>query len=150
MGENLRYAKIFTQFPFALRRFMKKKITLEDAKRIVSLSDGASPRKFSQNARTECLMAIPRSPYLKLLNHAGCELGDVRSLVNQNGVDGTLQKLRQEDVYVTFEEFKGRKPITRNGLTFTASPFDFDNPHAADGPAQPDHRLDGRSGQGRD
>jgi hypothetical protein len=40
-----------------------------------------------------------------------------------------LRVLRDEGVYVTFEEFKGRKPIERHGKTVTVSAQDFDNPH---------------------
>ena len=58
----------------------------------------------------------PRSPYLPLLKMAGCELGDLKALVKQKGLEGALRVLRDQGVYVAFEEFKGRQPIVRNGL----------------------------------
>lgn len=69
-----------------------------------------------------------RSPYLPLLEAAGCELGDVRDLVSSVGIEATLRRLRGAGVYVSFEEFKGRCPIVRDGLTVEPDPADFDNP----------------------
>jgi hypothetical protein len=72
----------------------------------------------------------PRSPYRALLGMAGCEFGDVRELVEREGLDGTLQRLRREGIYVSFEEFKGLQPIVRGSLTLETTPADFDNPTA--------------------
>lgn len=49
-------------------------------------------------------------------------------LVAQKGLEGALRALRDAGVYITFEEFKGRKPIVRNGLTLAVKPSDFDQP----------------------
>ncbi len=73
---------------------------------------------------------VPQSPYLALLKLAGCELGDLRALVNDKGLESALRALRAAGVYVTFEEFKGRKPIVRNGLALAVTQRDFDNPFA--------------------
>jgi hypothetical protein len=71
-----------------------------------------------------------RSPYLPLLRMAGCESADLRLLVRQKGLEGALRELRAAGVYVTFEEFKGRKPIERSGQTIPVTAQDFDNPVA--------------------
>jgi hypothetical protein len=55
-------------------------------------------------------------------------LGDLRALVRNKGLEGTLCELREQGVYITFEEFKGRKPVKRNGLEFAVTGRDFDNP----------------------
>ncbi len=70
----------------------------------------------------------PRSPYRALLAHAGIELGDVAHLVREAGLEATLQELRDAGVYVTLEEFKGRRPIVRSGLELAPALGDFDNP----------------------
>jgi phenylacetate-coenzyme A ligase PaaK-like adenylate-forming protein len=70
----------------------------------------------------------PRSPYRALLQHAGCEPEDLRTLVQQRGLEGALHILREQGVYVAFEEFKGRMPIVRNGFELSVAPHDFDNP----------------------
>lgn len=129
MSENLEYAKMFAQFPFALRRFLKQKITLDDAKRIVRERLAHREDNFLKMLARN-VYGAPASPYLALLSHAGCKLGDVESLVRQKGLDAALKELREQGVYVTFEEFKGRKPIERNGLTLAVRAEDFDNPFA--------------------
>jgi hypothetical protein len=69
-----------------------------------------------------------RSPYLKVLDHAGCSVGDLRQLVRDEGVEGALRSLSGHGVYVTVDEMKGRRPITRGSLTFEPRGSDFDNP----------------------
>jgi hypothetical protein len=127
MNENLAYAKLFARFPFALRRFVKHRLTLNDAKRIVRERMEQREANFLRMV-TRGVYENPSSPYLALLKHAGCEIGDLRGLVAKNGVEGTLRQLREAGVYVTQEEFKGRKPIQRNTLTIATHASDFDNP----------------------
>jgi hypothetical protein len=73
---------------------------------------------------------FPCSPYLPLLRGAGCEFGDLRAVVKQKGLESTLRALREQGVYITYEEFKGRKPIVRNSTTIRVKASDFDNPFA--------------------
>ena len=72
--------------------------------------------------------ANPRSPYKALLEMAGCSMGDIGELVEREGLDGTLDKLRSAGVCVSFEEFKGLTPIVRGSFILNPSPADFDNP----------------------
>jgi hypothetical protein len=69
-----------------------------------------------------------RSPYLPLLQHAGCEQGDVRRLVTQEGVEGALRQLARAGVYVTHEELKGIRDVVRGSLRFRFPDTQFDNP----------------------
>ena len=127
MGEWLDYIRMFAALPSALRRFSRHHITLDDAKRIVR--DRMDRRSESFLSMVErCIYAHPASPYLPLLRQAGCQPGDLRALVAQRGVEGALRQLRESGVYITFEEFKGRKPITRSGVELAVSARDFDNP----------------------
>jgi hypothetical protein len=71
---------------------------------------------------------VPSSPYKSLMEHAGADMGELRRSVREDGVEGTLSKLHQAGVYVTLDEFKGRKPIVRGGLTLETRSRDFDNP----------------------
>lgn len=70
----------------------------------------------------------PRSPYLRLLNAAGLGLEDVRRLVLQQGLEGALGRLQERGVYLSYEEFKGRREVVRDGLRFQCQERDFDNP----------------------
>jgi hypothetical protein len=70
----------------------------------------------------------PSSPYLQLLQMAGCEHGDLAAMVKRDGVDGALEQLRRSGVYLTYDEFKGRVDIVRGSRTFRFKEDEFDNP----------------------
>jgi hypothetical protein len=74
------------------------------------------------------IYAQPASPYLALLNNAGCELGDVQALVAREGVEGALKILASRGVYVTYDEMKGRRVAVRGSSQFSFRQRDFDNP----------------------
>jgi ABC-type nitrate/sulfonate/bicarbonate transport system substrate-binding protein len=129
MNETLDYVRTFARFPFALRRFLRHTPTLDEAKRAVRERMERREETFLSLVE-RCVYGDARSPYLALLKLAGCELGDLRALVAKKGMEGALRDLREADVYVTFEEFKGRAPIVRNGRTIAVTARDFDNPFA--------------------
>lgn len=70
----------------------------------------------------------PRSPYRALLAEAGCQMGDVRRLVQDEGVEGALRQLERSGVYLTYEEMKGRQEVVRGSRRFLFTEADFDNP----------------------
>ena len=110
-----------------LRGFLSITLELEEAERMV---------RRQLQVRNETFLRVlergiydnPRNPYRRLLLHAGFELEDVRTLVNEQGLEGALSRLYEDGVYVTLDEFKGRAPIRRPGLEFSVSDRDFDNP----------------------
>ncbi len=67
----------------------------------------------------------PRSPYLPLLQAAGLSQEQVLGLVRDVGLEGCLRRLYEAGVYVTLDEFKGRKPIQRHGLELAVTAGDF-------------------------
>jgi hypothetical protein len=79
------------------------------------------------------------SPYRKLLDAAGWTKDAVITLIRQEGVEGALRRLSDSGVYVTLEEFKGKRPAVRGSHTFHFTEADFDNPHLA-------HHLEVQSG----
>jgi hypothetical protein len=68
------------------------------------------------------------NPYARLLEHAGCEYNDVEGLVAGSGLEGALAVLAESGVYLTVDEFKGRRPVTRGSLTFDCGPEALRNP----------------------
>jgi hypothetical protein len=68
------------------------------------------------------------SPYRELLDAAGCGYPDLERLVMQEGVEGALQALLRSGVYLTIDEFKGRRPVRRGSLTLEVSPETLRNP----------------------
>jgi hypothetical protein len=127
MSETLDYLRTFAQFPLALRRYLRETLTLDEARRIINERMERRGESFLELAERS-IYGYRASPYLALLKMAGCELGDLRNLVEQKGLEGALLQLRESGVYVSFEEFKGRRPIIRNGRTIPVTAQDFDNP----------------------
>ena len=76
----------------------------------------------------DAVYARPGSPYQRLLAVAGCEYGDLASMVQKEGVEAALQALVRAGVYLTVDEFKGRKPTVRSGVTIPVSPGLLSNP----------------------
>jgi len=69
-----------------------------------------------------------RSPYLPLLAGAGCEYGDLEHTVRADGLEAALVRLYRSGVYLTSDEFKGRRTAARGSMTVSAGPFRLRNP----------------------
>ena len=50
-----------------------------------------------------------------------------KTLVNTQGIEATLDKLRLAGVYLSWEEFKGKKDVVRGSSRFQFKETDFDN-----------------------
>ncbi len=130
MSEALDYLNMFVRYPVALGRCLRRgKFNLADAQRVAREGVARRGENFLASIKRG-IFGWPKSPYLPLLQQAGCELGDIEVLVRRVGLDDALRELRAAGVYVTFEEFKGRKPIERPGLRLPVKASDFDNPFA--------------------
>jgi hypothetical protein len=117
------------RFLRGLPGFLKHPWELDEARDAIRL------RLERRGARFLAMMARavygnPVSPYRALLTHSGCTQGDLVRLVERDGVEGALQTLAREGVYLTVEELKGRRPVRRGGLTIDAGPDRLRNPGA--------------------
>lgn len=74
------------------------------------------------------VFAHPASPYLALLRRAGIEFVDLQAMVRRDGLENALGVLYDSGVFLTLDEFKGRRPIERPGLHIPASARACDNP----------------------
>ena len=117
----------FGKFLGGLHVLVRRRMTVPEARSIIDNRLASREASFLGSMQRS-VYANPRSPYRALLETAGCTLEDLRELVKNEGVEGTLQRLRSEGVYVSFEEFKGLTPIVRGSLTLNPLPADFDNP----------------------
>jgi len=70
----------------------------------------------------------PLSPYLKLLAPRHIDFNELKTWVRRDGLEKTLETLTCEGVYFSVDEFKGRVPVARNGITFACNERQFDNP----------------------
>jgi hypothetical protein len=120
----------FTRFLGGLPRLVRRRMSVAEAMAIVQERLVSRERNFLA-VLDRGIFANPRSPYRALLDHAGCTANDIHELLAREGLDGTLLELRRAGVYVSFEEFKGTKPIVRGSLTLDTTPADFDNPGAS-------------------
>jgi hypothetical protein len=64
----------------------------------------------------------PADPYRQLLAQAACEEEDLTALARKEGVEQTLRTLYRHGVYLTADEFKGRRPVMRGGRTVAMEP----------------------------
>lgn len=117
----------FARYSFGLPGFARRSITLEQAE--AGIRRGLAGRAAALLGMVErAVFGHSSSPYLKLLRAAGCEAGDLRRLVEREGVEAALRALYQVGVFVSFEEFKGFGPAVRGSQRFCFQEGDFDNP----------------------
>jgi hypothetical protein len=120
--------KMYARFAWGLRGFLREAITLEEAEAIVRKRLAEREDNFLRLVE-KGIFGYARSPYLPLLKLAQVELGDIQDMVRRKGLEDTLRALREAGVYVTFEEYKGREPMVRDGAVIPVGAHDFDNPY---------------------
>ena len=120
----------FARFLGGLPALVRRRMSVSEALAIVQERKRNRERNFL-TVLERGVYANPRSPYRALLDAVGCTRADVAELLQREGLDGTLLHLRRAGVYVSFEEFKGTKPIVRGSLQIDTTPADFDNPTAS-------------------
>jgi hypothetical protein len=112
-----------------LPAFVRRPLTLAESRH--RLAERLAERETDFLRVVRRAVSVEASPYRALLRRAGCEDGDLAQLLREDGVEGALRTLAREGVYVTVDEFKGRQPIVRGGLTLSATPRAFLNPAAS-------------------
>ncbi|MGD8331531.1 MAG: hypothetical protein PVJ49_19015 [Acidobacteriota bacterium] len=128
--DSLNVAKMYARFVTSMPGYLRRRLTVEDAREAIRRGLAERETNFLRIAR-RCIYDNPRSAYLPLLRHAGCELGDLESSVRDKGLEPTLDELRAAGVYFTFEEYKGRAPVRRGSLELEIDSRQFDNPLTA-------------------
>jgi hypothetical protein len=111
-----------------LRTFLKNPITLEQSLQVLKIRIENRSQAFLGIIRTG-IYANLNSPYLALLQAAGCEPGDIEASVRKDGIESTLLTLRKAGVYLSFDEFKKSSEVVRGSRHFRFKPSDFDNPN---------------------
>jgi hypothetical protein len=107
--------------------FLRRPLDVDMARAILVGRLRERERDFLALART-AIYDQPTSPYRVLLARAGCEHGDLRRLVAQEGIEGALGRLAREGVYLTVDELKGRTPVVRGTTTLALDPARLWNP----------------------
>jgi hypothetical protein len=127
MRSALHDARRYGRFLGALPDFMRRRMTLDEAHAIFHDRMARRADNFLSVAR-DAVFAHDGSPYRALFDVAGCTFADLEQGVYDNGLEPTLEALRDAGVYVTFKEFWARKPIVRGGREIPVRWSSFDNP----------------------
>lgn len=109
-----------------LCNFLRDKVSLQRAEEEI---------RRRLDAREECFLELvrahvyerPGTSYHRLLKHAGCDFADLRAYIRRHGLEETLHRLAGEGVYLTSEEFKGKKEVVRGTESFRVCPTEFEN-----------------------
>ena len=110
-----------------LRRLVREPVTLDEARSVIADEIQRRPERFLTSL-DRLVWPFPESPTRRLLVAAGVEPQDVRQLVDERGVVGALERLRDLGVYVSHEEYHGRVDVRRGSTSFRCGPADFFNP----------------------
>ena len=107
-----------------LREFFLDPVTPEKASEEIRRAVETREQRFLDLVRTQ-VYDREGSPYLKLFRMAGCDFADLQTHIRRHGLEKTLEKLAKEGVYLTQDEFKGKKEVIRGARSFTVSRKDL-------------------------
>src|SRR5262245_4938683 len=110
--------------------FLRAPVGLAEARALLRQRLEHRERDFLALVR-DAVYANPGSPYRTLLELAGCEPGDLERVVTRDGLEAGLRVLYRAGVYLTVEEFKGRRPVVRGSTSFEVDPRSLRNPIGA-------------------
>lgn len=113
-------------FARGLRGLVRHPVSLADARETVADEIRSRDDRFLQGL-DDLVWPHAQHPNRRLMDHAGIEPGDVRSLVADHGLEGALEALRDAGVYVAYDEYQGKTPARRGSATFDIEPADFFN-----------------------
>jgi len=115
------------RFVWGLRAFLAQPITSADAHADVARRWERREDAFLDLV-DQMVWDVEGSPHRALLRHAGVDGAALRALVVGQGLEGALELLRDDGVYVSYEEYRGDVPARRGSATFHWTPTDFLNP----------------------
>jgi phenylacetate-coenzyme A ligase PaaK-like adenylate-forming protein len=128
MSSLIDTARAYLRFALGLRGFLHNTVTHDEIRTTIRQQIENREENFLKTLKSN-VFDYPRSPYLKLFQAANITFPDVEKMVATQGLDGTLDALYDANVYVTFEEYKGRVPLKRGNVELHLSESDFDSPN---------------------
>jgi hypothetical protein len=109
----------------SLPAFLRESANLQNAQKEIRNALDSREDRFLELIYTRVYQSAD-SPYLRLLKRAGCDYGDLQNHVRRHGLEKTLEQLASEGVYLTSDEFKGKKEIIRGKDHFRISPAELE------------------------
>ncbi len=122
--------KTYFALSIEFRKFLKETYTSEHCIEIIKKRMEQREENFLEIIK-KGIYDNRESPYLKLLEIIDCGFGDIERLVKKIGIEKTLGKLYDSGIYLTYDEFKCRKEVVREGKTFRFKTSDFNNPNCS-------------------
>ena len=110
--------------------FLRRRFTLEEARAIHAARLAERESRWLDFVR-RAVFGSSGGVLHRLFDHAGVSFGDLRGLVDREGLEGALQQLFEAGIYITSDEFKGRIPLVRGSLSLELEPASLRNPLAA-------------------
>jgi len=123
---QLRNIKNSISYCREIKKFVDSPLTIEECRAFVERNVQRREENFLHMV-SSLVYGRKKSPYRTLLEHAQIAEADVKAMVHKSGIEETLRFLKDEGIYFTFEEFKGRCTTIRKGREFSFSPSDFQN-----------------------
>jgi hypothetical protein len=121
--------------------YLHRRLTTSEIRTLVTIRLKERDERFLERMR-EDVYGRPASVYAELLRHVRCEYGDIEADVRAKGLEAALTRLFRAGVYLTVDEFKGRKTVVRGSLEIQTDPRHLRSPRAA-------YHLPGSSGGSR-
>jgi hypothetical protein len=125
-----RHAAGNTRLLLRLPGFLRQPLAIAECQRILQRRLDRREEDFLRLFRS-AVIGNPASPYNALLRHAGCEAGDVERLLQAEGLEGALAELFRAGIYLTNDEYKGRRSVLRGSTRIDVTPRLLQNPLAA-------------------
>ena len=110
----------------SVARFVYHGCSPQRARAILQSRLARRPQLFLEMVAT-AIWPFPDHPYRRLTDGAGWSLTSLRESVERRGVDDTLRALLDDGVSLTYDEFKGRRPLVRCGVEMECTEGDFNN-----------------------
>ena len=121
----------YWRFLFGLRKYLNSRLTTGEALQMANTTLRERVARRDENFLTLAAKGIygnPASPYLKLLDAKNIAMPDMRRWVENEGLENALMRLKDEGVYFTVDEYKGKVDVVRGDLRFRLQEKQFNNP----------------------
>jgi hypothetical protein len=122
-----------------MQSYFRDLLSIEEARTILRCRLERREVDFLDLAR-HSIYGHSGSVYLALLRLIGCEEGDLRRLVMQEGVEGALGSLLRQGVYLSVDELKGA-PVIRGSARLRLDASALHNPRAVSSLVSRGHRA---------
>src|SRR5687768_6307766 len=119
-------ATIYARMPGAILAYLRAPRGA-DALETIRLQFEQREARFLDTLR-RTVFSHSANPYQRMFQLAGCGFEDVAQTVKRHGLEASLEKFRQNGIYLAHDEFKGRQPIVRSGERIPSGGASFVNP----------------------